>query len=143
MGSYRAILLAAVILPTMLLMSGGAQGSLREVIAFDEEVSHISMAPWEVEGHIINATFKNPYPEAATFLLQARFTDAPSWEASVPGRISLGTLDSGTIGVDVEVPPNAPPCNYLAEKGTVRILTDHPRIKEIKFKVRLAVSSHD
>jgi len=47
----------------------------------------------------------------------------------------------GLYRVDVEVPPDAPPSNHLAEMGTVRIRTDHPIVPELEFQVAFAVMS--
>ncbi len=48
---------------------------------------------------------------------------------------------AGLYAVEVEVPPNAPPCNWFTEKGEVSIVTDHPTVPEVSFKVAFAVLS--
>lgn len=45
------------------------------------------------------------------------------------------------FAIDVEIPKNAPSCNYLTEKATVLIETDHPEVQKIEFKVSFAVIS--
>lgn len=41
--------------------------------------------------------------------------------------------------IDVEVPVDAPSSDYLSQKGTVTIETDHPEIPRVEFAVRFAV----
>jgi hypothetical protein len=50
----------------------------------------------------------------------------------------------GIYYITVEVPRNAPPCNFMTEnqRGTLLVLTDHPEMPEIvKLKVAFAVLS--
>jgi hypothetical protein len=50
----------------------------------------------------------------------------------------------GIYYITVEVPRNAPPCNFMTEnqQGTLQVLTDHPEMPEIvKLKVAFAVLS--
>ncbi len=50
----------------------------------------------------------------------------------------------GLYKIIVEVPRDAPPCNFMTENqmGTLRVLTDHPEMPEIvKLKVAFAVTS--
>lgn len=43
--------------------------------------------------------------------------------------------------IELEVPADAPACNYLTEKANVRITTDHPVAPTIEFGVAFAVAS--
>lgn len=61
-------------------------------------------------------------------------TVTPEGNASKPGRYSL----------DVEIPPDAPTCNYGPTKpAEVLIVTDHPQAPEIRFKVQFIVRPRD
>lgn len=48
---------------------------------------------------------------------------------------------AGLYAVEIEIPANAPPCNWFTEKGEVSIVTDHPTVPEVNFKVAFAVLS--
>lgn len=43
--------------------------------------------------------------------------------------------------IELEIPADAPACNYLTEKANVRIITDHPVAPTIEFGVAFAVAS--
>lgn len=46
----------------------------------------------------------------------------------------------GLYTVDLEVPADAPMCDYLSKPGKVTILTDHPAVPAVDFAVRFAVA---
>jgi hypothetical protein len=48
----------------------------------------------------------------------------------------------GLYYLDVEVPRDAPPCHHIdpSKQGELRIEFDHPRIKDLKLKLELAVA---
>jgi hypothetical protein len=53
-----------------------------------------------------------------------------------------GLGNSGLYRIELEVPPDAPPADYLGDRaGTVRVRTGHPRLPMIEMKVELAVLS--
>jgi hypothetical protein len=46
----------------------------------------------------------------------------------------------GLYDLVVELPPETPPCQYLAiPQGSIRITTSHPRIPKLEINVRFAV----
>jgi hypothetical protein len=50
--------------------------------------------------------------------------------------------DSGLYWVNVTIPRDAPPSNYVgSRKGEVRIVTDHPEVPVMRFWVQFAVTS--
>ncbi len=61
-------------------------------------------------------------------------------------KVAVEALDSAkdrpaVYAIDVEVPEDAPSSNYLSEKGSVAIETDHPEIPRVEFAVCFAVIS--
>lgn len=59
-------------------------------------------------------------------------------------KVALEPLSGGGEGtqsyrVGIEVPREAPPCNFRTEKGWVRITTDNPAAEQIEFKVSFAI----
>lgn len=57
--------------------------------------------------------------------------------------LSVDSSKAGVYRIDVEVPPNAPVANFMGvNRGEVVIVTDHPRVPRMQFKVELAVLSN-
>lgn len=49
--------------------------------------------------------------------------------------------NAGVYRIEVAVPPTAPVCTFVARRGRVRLVTDHPAIPEIAFDVAFAIRS--
>jgi hypothetical protein len=50
------------------------------------------------------------------------------------------TTKLGLYRIEVEIPPDAPACNFMGErKAVIRIQTDHPHLRELKLSVEFAV----
>ena len=57
--------------------------------------------------------------------------------ARAAGPYQEGSAKKGLYRLDVEVPGDAPCCNYSgANRGQIRLLTDHPHLPSIELKVR-------
>ncbi len=53
-----------------------------------------------------------------------------------------GSKDIGLYRIEVEVPADAPSCEFLGEhRGWIRLWTDHPRLPTIELRIDFAVAS--
>jgi hypothetical protein len=66
-------------------------------------------------------------------------TEPPFLRASLaPFRDGADRL--GLYRIDVDLPPDAPPCDFTApHRGRIRLATDHPRLPWIELKVDFCI----
>ena len=55
---------------------------------------------------------------------------------------SVGSKSIGLYRIEVEIPSNAPPCEYTGvDRGVVRVKTNHPRFPTIEFRVDFVLTA--
>ena len=88
----------------LLALCAGHSSAVREVLSLSDDSINVGVSSGDPLFVTVNATLRNPYPEAATFLLQARIDGQPEWSAEVQGSISMAALSQGNAPVKVFVP---------------------------------------
>ncbi|MDG6225542.1 MAG: hypothetical protein QCI82_08515 [Candidatus Thermoplasmatota archaeon] len=99
---HAALLLSSALM--LLVLGSGHALAVPEVLSLSDESINVGVGPSDPVFVTVNATLRNPYPEAATFLLSSRIDGQPEWRAEVQGSISMAALSSGTAPVRVFVP---------------------------------------
>ncbi len=98
------------------------------------------------EGDSVHATMVMKISDERPALAVRRIETEPEF---MHVRITPYKGPSATVGlyrVEVEIPAQAPSCNYMGEQaGIIRLKTDHPKLPVIEWKVefaRVASESH-
>lgn len=99
---HAALLLSSALI--LLVLSSGHSSAVPEVLSLSDESINVGVRPFDPLFVTVNASMRNPYPEAATFFISARIDGQPEWRAEVQGSISMAALSSGIAPVKVFVP---------------------------------------